>query len=116
MVLKKSREEILKTEYSERFDEIRKNMMETSYYKYGPLKKNYDTYKCLDAVANARKRIEMYEQTGNTEYLADAANFCMIEFMMPQKEGARYVPTASGSCETVGVGILQIEAEAEGIT
>lgn len=74
----KTREEILKTEYSERFDEIRKNMMEMSYYKYGPLKKNYSEHKCMDAVGNIKKRIEMYEKTGNTEYLADAANFCMI--------------------------------------
>lgn len=29
---------ILSTEYSERFDEIRKNMMIVSYYKYGPLR------------------------------------------------------------------------------
>lgn len=32
---------ILQTEYSERFDDIRKKMMETSYHKYGPLKDNY---------------------------------------------------------------------------
>ena len=105
----KIREEILKTEYSERFDEIRKNMMEMSYYKYGPLKKNYSEYKCMDAVGNIKKRIEMYEKTGNTEYLADAANFCMIEFMMPQVEGAKYSPTDSGSCETVGFGVNQLK-------
>ena len=31
--------DILKTEYSERFDTLRKAAMETSYHKYGPLKK-----------------------------------------------------------------------------
>lgn len=110
----KTREEILKTEYSYRFDEIRKDMMEVSYYKYGPLQKNYEEHKCMDAIANAKKRIEMYERTGNTEYLADVANFCMIEFMKPQKEGAFYKPTDSGSCETVGFGIREVEREVEG--
>lgn len=40
---------ILKTEYSERFDQIRKCMTVMSYYKYGPLKDNYNKYKCMDA-------------------------------------------------------------------
>lgn len=31
----------MKEEYSERFDELRKNRVETSFYKYGPAKKNY---------------------------------------------------------------------------
>ena len=34
----KTTEEILKTEYLECFDAFRKNAMEVSYYKYGPLK------------------------------------------------------------------------------
>lgn len=104
----KSREEILKTEYSERFDKIRKDMMETSYYKYGPMKKNYDEHKCMDAVANIKKRLQAYEETGNTEFLCDIANFAMIEFMYPSKEGAGYKPTDSGACETVGFGVNQL--------
>ena len=43
----KFKEDILRTEYSEKFDNIRKNMMIVSYYKYGPLKDNYGKYKCL---------------------------------------------------------------------
>ena len=50
-------EQILKTEYSERFDQIRKNMMVMSYYKYGPMKDNYDKFKCMDALGNIEKRI-----------------------------------------------------------
>lgn len=30
-------------EYSERFDELRKNRVEVSYHKYGPARKNYKT-------------------------------------------------------------------------
>lgn len=105
---KKNFEDILKTEYSERFDEIHKKMMVMSYYKYGSLKDNYDKYKCMDALGNLKKRIEKYEKTGNTEFLADVANFAMIEFMNPSIEGAHYTPTDSGSCEIIGFGINEI--------
>ena len=76
-------EKILKTEYSNRFDEIRKKMMITSYYKYGSLKENYDKFKCMDALGSMELRLKKYKETGNTEFLADIANFAMIEFMFP---------------------------------
>lgn len=101
-------DQILKTEYSPRFDEIRKKMMVMSYFKYGPLKDNYGTYKCMDAIGNIKKRLQKYEETGNTEFLADIANFAMIEFMNPSIEGAKYTPTDSGACEIVGFPITEI--------
>ena len=101
-------EEVLKTEYSERFDKIRKDMMVMSYYKYGPLRENYEKFKCMDAIGNIKKRLQKYEETGNTEFLADIANFAMIEFMYPSIEGAKYMPTDSGACEVAGFGINEI--------
>lgn len=101
-------EDILKTEYSERFDKIRKDMMAMSYYKYGPMKDNYDKFKCMDALGNIEKRIQKYKETGNTEFLADVANFAMIEFMYPSIDGAKYIPTDSDSCDIVGFGINEI--------
>lgn len=108
-----SDEQILKTEYSKRFDELRQNRMIVSYHKYGPLKKNYEEYSCLDAIANLKKRLEKYEETGNTEFLVDVANFAMIEFMYPQKEGAFFEATDSGACETIGFGINEVNREVE---
>lgn len=35
------KEIILKTEYSNRFDEIRKNLVVQSYFKYGKVSRNY---------------------------------------------------------------------------
>lgn len=101
--------EILKTEYSEEFDRIRKIMMIMSFYKYGPLQENYKQEKCLDAIGNLKKRLEKYEETGNTEFLADIANFAMIEFMYPQHPKAHYKPTDSGACEVVGFGVNEIK-------
>lgn len=79
--------------------------MVNSYYKYGAVKKNHSEYKCMDALKNLEKRIQRYKETGNTEFLADAANFAMIEFMYPSIEGARYTPTATDACELVGFGV-----------
>jgi len=102
------KEKILQTEYSQRFDEIRKNMMVMSYYKYGPLKDNYGTYKCMDAVKNIELRLQKYKETGNTEFLADVANFAMIEFMNPSIKDAKYTPTDSGACEVAGFGVREL--------
>lgn len=104
----KDEDEVLKTEYSEKFDEIRKNMMIMSYYKYGPLKDNYKTYKCMNAIENLKIRLQKYLDTGNTEYLADVANFAMLEFMNPQVEGAYYKPTDNPDCELSGFSINEI--------
>lgn len=111
----KSTSEILSTEYSERFDSIRKNMMVVSYHKYGPVSANYKTHKAIDAVASMKKRIEKYAETGNTEYLADVANFAMIEFMCPQHPKAHYKPTDSmESPGVVGMGVKEVERFMEG--
>ena len=108
LAISKFRNDILKTEYSEQFDNIRKNMMIMSYYKYGPLKDNYDKYKCMKAIDNLKIRLDKYLETGNTEYLADVANFAMLEFMHPSIEGAKYTPTDNPSCELAGFSINEI--------
>lgn len=106
--MEKDFDKILKTEYSERFDQIRRNMMIVSYFKYGPMKENYEKFKCMDAIGNLEKRLEKYKETGNTEFLADVANFAMIEFMYPSIKGAKYSPTESGSCELAGFSINEL--------
>lgn len=106
--MKKDTQQILKTEYSEKFDEIRKSMMVTSYFKYGPMQENYEKFKCMDALGNIEKRLAKYRETGNTEFLADVANFAMIEFMCPSIPGAKYAPTDNGACEIAGFGINEI--------
>lgn len=102
---------ILETEYSDRFDQIRKNMMVISYYKYGPLAENYKKFKSIDAIKSLEKRIEKYKETGNTEFLADIANFAMIEFMYPQHQHAHYTPIDNGACAIDGVSVNEIKRE-----
>ena len=108
----KSMNDILNTEYSTKFDDIRKKMMIMSYYKYGPVKDDYSKYKCINAIESLKLRLEAYEKSGNTEYLADIANFAMIEFMYPQHPNAKYIPT-DGGVEISGFGINEINNEVE---
>lgn len=59
---------ILNTEYSEKFDKLRKNRVETSYFKYGPAKANFSSGN-VKAIPSMEKCIKKYQETGNTEYL-----------------------------------------------
>lgn len=102
-------DKILKTEYSQKFDDIRKKMMVMSYFKYGPLIENYKKEKTINAIGSLEKRLKKYKETGNTEFLADVANFAMIEFMNPQHPKAHYKPTDSGACEIDGFSVNEIK-------
>ena len=91
------------------FDDLRKNRVEVSYYKYGPIKENYGKG-YINALESHDRAIKKYIETGNTEYLCDAANYLMFEFMYPQKAGAYFKATDSGeSAGVVGMGIREIE-------
>lgn len=81
-------------EYSERFDELRKNRVEVSYHKYGPARKNFKTGN-VQALPSMERCIEKYNSTRNTEYLVDAANYLMFEFMYPQHPKAHFKATDS---------------------
>ena len=106
-----SRDEILDKEYCWEFDEKRKNAIITSYYKYGPSKENFKKG-MVDAIGSLKKNLKKFEETGNTEFLVDVANFAMIEFMFPKHPNAHFKGTDSGAVETVGTGINEILREA----
>lgn len=101
-------EEILKTEYNDEFDTLRKNRMIVSFYKYGPVSTNYkNSY--IKGIESLEKRLQMYKDTGNTEFLCDIANFAMIEFMYPQHPLAHFKTLDDGKSHIVGMGINEIK-------
>ena len=98
-----------KEDYSERFDELRKHRVELSRIKYGSAAKNFRSgnVKALETMGLC---INKYMETGNTEYLCDAANYLMFEFMYPQHPNAHF--RATDSKESAGVvGITETEME-----
>lgn len=57
-----------------------------------------------------RLRGVLYRKTGNTEYLTDAANYLMFEFMYPSVPNAYFKATESKeSAGIVGISIKEIE-------
>lgn len=96
--------DILKSEYSEAFDNERKARVEVSYYKYGPARKNFAEGR-VDAIATAERCIEAFKKDHNTEHLVDAANYLMFRWRYPMP-GEYFKPTdSSGSVGTVGTPI-----------
>jgi hypothetical protein len=89
---KENRMSELPSDFSPEFVKLMKNRMETSYHKYGPAKLNRPVY---DYVENIKKRLQKYEETHNTEWLADVANMAMLEWLLPIYQDAHFRPTDS---------------------
>lgn len=90
----------LAQEYSTDFDNKRQNRVKTSYYKYGATRENFGNG-LVNALASHEGCIAKYNETGNTEYLLDAANYLMFEYMYPQHPKAYF--KATDSCESAGI-------------
>lgn len=83
------------SEVDERFLQGMVDRMMMSLHKYGPLTQAFPDK--VDAISSIHQRLREYAKTGNTEFLMDAANFAMIEFMLPRREGAFFKPTDDGA-------------------
>lgn len=64
----------LPKEYSDRFDELRQNRVNVSYYKYGSAADNFGM-RLVNALESHDMCIKKYLETGNTEYLCDKDAF-----------------------------------------
>lgn len=81
------------TEYSLEFLQGMIDRMSVSYSKYGAVKDAYPNR--VNAIESLYARLDKYARTGNTEFLMDAANFAMIEYMHPKHPEAHFKPTDS---------------------
>jgi hypothetical protein len=82
---------VLATEFSEPFVQGMRDRMVVSFYKYGAVADAYPDK--VNAISSLTDRLRKYAETKNTEFLIDAANFAMIEFMHPSVEGAFFAGT-----------------------
>lgn len=96
--------DILKTDYSEMFDRLRKNRVLMSHYKYGPAKKNFAEGR-VDAYKTALLCLDAFEKDHNTEHLIDAANYLMFRYMYPMPGEFFEATDSKGSVGTVGIPI-----------
>ena len=101
--------ELPKTEYSDTFDELRKNRSAVSFHKYGSARDNFGN-RLVDAIKTLELCISKYKETHNTEYLCDAANYAMFEYMYPSFDDAYFRATDSnGSAGIVGMAVKEME-------
>lgn len=98
-----TKEEIMKRDFSEEFVNKMRNAIEMSHYKYGWMSKTYP--ELAQAVKCIQERLDLYNETHNTEYLVDIANFAMIEYKHPSYEDAKYTPTDSNESPGLAGGI-----------
>lgn len=96
-------------EYSDKFDELRRNRVQTSFYKYGPARKNFSTGN-VQAIPTLELCLAKYKETGNGDYLCDLANYAMFEYMYPQHPKAHFRATESNeSAGIVGISVNEME-------
>lgn len=79
------------SEFSQKFLQGMLDRMAMSFHKYGKVADAFPSR--VQAVASLTQRLREYAKTGNTEYLMDAANFAMIEFMCPAHPNAHFKAT-----------------------
>ncbi|MBW2673149.1 MAG: hypothetical protein JRD89_07005 [Deltaproteobacteria bacterium] len=72
-----------RSQWSHRFERLQRARMVMGYYRYGGLSTPARRAKLYDNVGSAIYRLQRYYRTGNQEFLVDAANLCMVEFMVP---------------------------------
>lgn len=91
------------SEFCEAFAQAMANRMAVSFFKYGAVADAYPHK--INALESLRERLKLYldggtvkgvhVEPGNTEWLIDAANFAMIEFMRPSVPRAHFTPQDS---------------------
>jgi hypothetical protein len=62
------------------------------FFNYGHMRRKHDR---PDNLENVKIRVRKYRETGNTEFLMDAANYLMMEFAVPSHKKAHFRPTRS---------------------
>jgi hypothetical protein len=71
-------EQLEESEWSPRFERLRKNRLIIGAFRYGLL--NDRRKKKWNRIQVLIEKLELYKETGNTECLVDIANYAMLEF------------------------------------
>jgi len=69
-----------RTEWSQEFERLMRNRLIMGAFRYGLLAEKRIKGAKWNLIEPIAKKVELYEATGNTEYLVDAANYCLLAF------------------------------------
>lgn len=85
-------DKMAKEQMSARFIDLMTNRMVLGTLRYGRWQDNKKNGIKYDRVGSIRKRLQLFEETGNSEYLVDIANFAMIEFEISDHPNLHFSP------------------------
>lgn len=80
-------EELKETQVSHRFISLMTNRMVFGTFRYGKWQHKKVKY---DRIGSIKKRLTLFEKTGNIELLVDIANLAMIEFEVTDHPKAHF--------------------------
>jgi hypothetical protein len=81
------------------FVQMMANRLMVGFYRYGDVKHQKD-YRRYNYFLRAQKALQHYDDTGNTEFLVDAANYCWLEFCVPSHPKAFFACSDSEGSRT----------------
>ncbi len=73
-------EDLEKTEWVPLFEKLMRNRLVMGALRYGTLERKRKIGHKWDLMGAVEKKAALYNETGNTEYLVDIANYCLLEF------------------------------------
>jgi hypothetical protein len=85
---------LTKSEWSSSFETLMRNRLIMGALRYGTIaenqrKANQKRWDVIGAIAN---KVRLYEETGNTEHLVDAANYCLLTFLRDPHPNKNFTP------------------------
>jgi hypothetical protein len=72
--------QLRRSEWSEGFENLMRNRLVMGALRYGTIDAGRKLKKAWDRTGAMLGKVEQYRKTGNTEYLVDIANYCLLEF------------------------------------
>jgi hypothetical protein len=78
------------TEWSPEFERLMRNRLVMGALRYGLLADKKIKGKKWDLLEPIGKKLALYEQTGNREYLVDSANYCLLAFECDNHPNAHF--------------------------
>lgn len=73
-------EKLKNSEWSLEFEQLMRNRLLMGAFRYGTLEIKRKIGHKWDLIGAIEKKIKLYNDTGNTEYLVDIANYCLLEY------------------------------------
>ena len=81
------------SEWDAEFESLMRNRLVMGALRYGKIvrdPKELEKKPPYNRIASIKKRLDIYSETGNKEYLVDCANLCLMEFVECRHPNAHF--------------------------